>query len=384
MKKAFTVRLLACIALALPVVALAQIKIGVTISETGPQASLGIPEKNTVAMLPREIGGKKVEYIVLDDASDTTQTVTNTRKLISEEKVDAIIGSTTTPNTLAMLDVVAEGHTPTISLASSSRLVDPMDAKRAWMFKSAHSDSMIASAVLAHMVDKGVKNIAFIGFNNALGESFWQEISKFAELRQVKVVASERFSPSDNSVTAQVLKVMAAKPDAVVIGASGTPAALPARALKERGYKGLVYFNHGVSNSDFLKLCGKDCEGAYVATAPVIVAHQLPADHPARKLASEFADKYEAKYGKDSVSIFAAYTWDAGLWLGKAIPEALKHGQPGTPAFRSALRDALEGLHNLPTATGITNMSAQDHAGHDQRSRVIVQIQQGGWHYAGQ
>ena len=111
--------------------AVAQIKIGVTISSTGPAASLGIPEKNAIALLPREIGGKKVEYVILDDASDTNTTVTNTRKLIAEEKVDAIIGSTTTPNSLAMVDVVAEGRTPAISLASSNRIIEPMDANRA-------------------------------------------------------------------------------------------------------------------------------------------------------------------------------------------------------------------------------------------------------------
>lgn len=364
--------------------ALAQIKIGVTISATGPQASLGIPEKNTVAMLPTEIGGRKVEYIVLDDASDTTQAVTNTRKLITEEKVDAIIGSTTTPNTLAMLEFVADAKTPIVSLASSSRIVEPMDAKRAWVFKAAHSDSMIGSAIVSHMLDQGVKTIAFIGFNNAMGESFHQEIAKFAELRKLKMVADERFAPGDASVTAQVLKIMAAKADAVVIGASGTPAAMPARSLAERGYKGVVYFNHGVSNSDFLKVCGKDCEGAYVATGPVIVARQLSADHPTKKLTTDFASRYESLHGKDSVSVFAAYAWDAGIWLGKAIPEALKKGQPGTVEFRSALRDALEGMRDVATATGVTNMSRSDHAGHDQRSRVMVQVRQGAWHYVAQ
>ena len=181
--------------------AFAQIKIGVTVSSTGPAASLGIPEKNTVELLPREIAGKKVEYIVLDDASDTTTTVTNVRKLISEDKVDAIIGSTTTPNSLAMLPVLGEGKTPAITLASSSRIVEPMDANRSWMFKTPQSDVMMATAIAENMSNAGVKTMAFIGFNNALGEAFYTEVAKYAELKNIKVVASERFSPTDTSVT---------------------------------------------------------------------------------------------------------------------------------------------------------------------------------------
>src|SRR5436309_7132871 len=228
----------------------AQIKVGVTISSTGPAASLGIPEKNAIAMLPREIAGTKVDYVVLDDASDTTQAVTNTRKLISEEKVDVIIGSTTTPNSLAMLGVIGEGKTPAISLASSNRIIEPMDANRSWMFKTPQTDTMMAIAIAEDMVRAGVKTVGFIGFSDALGESFRVEISKFAELKKIKVVATENYSRNDTSVVGQVLKLIAANPDAIVVGASGTPAALPPKTLVERGYKGRIYHNHGVANSD--------------------------------------------------------------------------------------------------------------------------------------
>ncbi len=359
--------------------ALAQVKIGVTISATGPAVSLGIPEKNTIALLPKTIAGKSVEYIVLDYASDTSAAVANTRRLTTEFKVDAIIGSTTTPNSLAMTDTVAETGTPTISLASSARIIEPMSEKKAWVFKTPQTDTMMVLAILEHAARRGMKTMAYIGFSDALGEAFYAEFEKFASLRKISIVASERYASRDTSVTAQVLKLLASHPDMVVIGASGTPALLPARVLAERGYKGSLYFNHGVANNDFLRLGGKDIEGAFVPTSPVVVAASLPADHPARAQALDYVKRYEAVYGAGSVSAFGAYTWDAGLLLAQAIPVALKTAAPGTPEFRSALRQALEGVRDLPLSNGVSNMSRNDHLGLDQRARVIVRVEGGKW-----
>ena len=362
---------------ALPVSA--QIRIGLTLSTTGPAVSLGIPEKNTVALLPKTIGGKSVEYIVFDDASDTTAAVANTRRLTVEDKVDAIIGSTTTPNSLAMTDTVAESGTPTISLASSARIIEPMNAKKAWVFKTPQTDTMMVLAILEHAAKRSMKTMAYIGFSDALGEAFYAEFEKFAAVRKISIVANERFASRDTSVTAQIIKLTATNPDMVVIGASGTPAVLPAKALAERGYKGSVYFNHGVANNDFLRVGGKDVEGAFVPTSPVIVAAALPADHPAKAQAVDYVKRYEAMYGPGTVSAFRAYTWDAGLLLSQAIPVALKTAQPGTREFRAALRDALEAVHDLKVSNGLTNMSKNDHLGLDQRARVIVRIVGGKW-----
>lgn len=366
-------------ALALASVAQAQVKIGVTVSATGPAASLGIPEKNTVAMCPKTIAGKTVEYIVLDDATDTTLAVQNTKKLIGESAVDAIIGSTTTPNALAMIDVAAEGETPVISLASSARIIEPVDAKKSWIFKTPQTDVMMAGAILEHMANTDVRTLGYIGFNDALGEAFFAEIDKAAAARRIPLAASERFAPKDTSVTGQALKLIAAKPDAIVIGASGTPAALPARTLIEQGYKGRLYFNHGVANNDFLRVGGKDVDGGFVPTSPVIVASQLADSHPAKKRALEYVRMYEATQGAGSVAAFGSYTWDACLELANAIPQALKTAQPGTREFRRALRDALEETKGLEVTNGAVNMSKTDHLGLDSRARVMVQIQNGKW-----
>ena len=357
----------------------ADINVGVTLSATGPAASLGIPEKNTVALLPATIAGQKVNYIVFDDASDTTTAVKNTRKLIAENKVDVVIGSTTSPNSLAMIDVVAEAETPMIAMAASSRIIEPMDGKRYWVFKTPQNDAQMATAIVQHMLDNNVKTVAYIGFADAYGEGWWNEFSKIAEARKIQIVANERFNRSDTSVTGQVLKTIAAKPDAVLIGGAGTPAALPQKSLKEKGYKGMMYQTHGVANADFLRVCGKDCEGTFLPAGPVLVAAQLPDSNPIKKVALEYVTKYEAANGKGTVSTFGAHAWDASKLLVNAVPAALKKGQPGTPEFRKALRDALENTRNLTAAHGVFNMSPQDHLGFDQRSRVTVKIDGGNW-----
>ena len=380
MKLKLTLSLLAAALLGAPL-AHADVNVGVTLSATGPAASLGIPEKNTIALMPQTIGGQKINYIVLDDASDTTQAVSNTRKLITESKVDIVLGSTTTPNSLAMIDVVAENQTPMISMAASARIVEPVDAKRRWVFKTPQNDIMMSLAIATSMANAGVKTVGFIGFADAYGEGWYQEFSKAASLKGLTIVASERYARADTSVTGQVLKIVGAKPDAVLVAGSGTPAVLPQRALKERGYAGKYYQTHGVANNDFLRVGGKDVDGTWLPSGPVLVAAELPLNHPVRKTALDYVTKYEAAHGKGSVSTFGAHAWDAGLLMQAAVTQALKKAQPGTPEFRSALRDALENVKELHGAHGIFNMSPTDHLGLDQRARVMVKIENGAWKY---
>ena len=368
-------------ALAASTLAHADVNVGVTLSATGPAASLGIPEKNTIALMPQTIGGEKINYIVLDDASDTTTAVSNTRKLITENKVDIVLGSTTTPNSLAMIDVISEAQTPMISMAASARIVEPVDAKKKWVFKTPQNDIMMSLAIATSMADAGIKTVGFIGFSDAYGEGWSQEFSKAAALKGLTIVVSERYARTDTSVTGQVLKIVAAKPDAVLVGASGTPAVLPQRALKERGYAGRYYQTHGVANNDFLRVGGKDVEGTLLPAGPVLVAAQLPASNPVKKSATEYIAKYEAMYGKGSVSTFGGHAWDAGQLMQVAVANALKKTPPGTPEFRAALRDALEGAKDVNGVHGIFNMSATDHLGLDQRARVMVKIENGAWKY---
>jgi branched-chain amino acid transport system substrate-binding protein len=356
----------------------ADVTVGVTLSATGPAASLGIPERNTFQMLPTSIGGEKIRWIILDDASDTTRAVTNTRKLISEDKVDVVVGSTVTPNSLAMVDIVAEAETPMISMAASARIVDPANPATHWVFKVPQNDSLMADAIAIHMKANGVKTLGYIGFNDAYGDSWLAEIKRSAQTAGIRVVDDEKYNRNDASVTGQVLKLVAAKPDAILIGASGTPGATPEKELAARHYTGKVYQTHGVANPDFLRVCGADCNGTYLPIGPMLVYEQLPESNPVRKIAAQYITQYEEKYGKDSRTTFGGHAYDTFMLLSHAVPEALKKARPGTKEFRAALRDALESANVIGTH-GVFAMSPQDHNGLDNRARVMIRIENGKW-----
>jgi branched-chain amino acid transport system substrate-binding protein len=355
------------------------VRVGVVISETGPGASLGIPEGRSIRLLPKEFGGQPVEWIVLDDGSDTTRAVTNMRKLISDNRVDAVVGSTVTPASIAMVEVAAEQKVPTISLAGSAAIVTPVDDKRRWVFKTAQNDALMATAVADHMAAAGVKRLGIVSVSDSYGDGWLGIIRPLLEQRGIAVVADERYARTDTSVTGQALKVTSGRPDAVFIISAGTPAALPAKTLRERGFRGAMYQTHGVANADFLRVGGKDVEGTILPVGPVVVADQLAETHPSRVIARQYRDAYEAAHGAGSVSAFGSYAYDAGLLLQNAIPVALKTTQPGTPEFRTALRDALEGLKNVVYVNGTATMSATDHVGQDQNARVMAVIKDGKW-----
>jgi branched-chain amino acid transport system substrate-binding protein len=373
-------RFLAAGALAVAGAALADINVGVTLSATGPAASLGIPEKNTFELIGSpSIGGQKINFIVLDDKSDTTEAVKNIRKLIGEDKVDVIIGSTITPNSLAMRDVAAEAEVPMISMAASALIINPADPKTKWIFKTPQNDSLMADAIAVNMRANGVKTMGFIGFADAYGDSWLAEIKRSAQTAGIKIVAEEKYNRNDPSVTGQVLKLLAAQPDAILIAGSGTPAATPHKDLVARGYKGKIYQTHGVANADFLRVVGADGNGAILPAGPMLVYEQLPESNAVKKSAAEYVTRYEAKYGAGSRSTFGGHAWDAFVLLQRAIPEALKKGQPGTMAFRAALRDALENSGETPAANGVFHITAGDHNGFDNRARVIIRIDNGKW-----
>jgi branched-chain amino acid transport system substrate-binding protein len=360
----------------------AQIKVGVTISTTGPAAAIGGPSKNAMLLWPKEIAGQKVEYIILDDGSDPTNAVRNARKLTAEEKVDVIVGPNTTPNALALLDVIAETSTPMITLAASASIVEPVEGKRTWAFKIPQNDSHMSTILTQHMAENGIKTVGFIGFSDSYGEGWWREFSKLAELRKIKIVASERYARNDTSVTGQILKIMAQQPDAVLVAGSATPAVLPQKTLVERGYKGRIYQTHGIGTLDFLRVGGKDVEGTFFPTGPAVVARQLPDSNLLKKPGIELTKRYEAAYGANTMTQFSADAWGAYMLIANAVPQALKGGQPGTKPFRVALRAALESTKNLVVPQGVINMSPTDHVGLDQRSRVMGKIQGNKFTYA--
>ncbi len=356
----------------------AEIKIGVVSSSTGPIAMVGIPQKNTVPLMPTKAGGQSIRYIPLDDGSDPTASVVAVKKLISEENVDAIIGPSGSPNAMGAIQFIAEAGVPLLAPVGTATVVLPMTEQKKWVFKTTQNDALIASALLDHMAKTGVKTVGFIGTADPYGENWSKVFAEGATKKGIRIVADERFQRQDTSVTAQALKVIAARPDAVLIAAPGSPAVLPQLALVDRGYKGKFYQTHGAALPDFLKLGGKKVEGTILAASLMLVLDQVPDSHPSKKIAKGYMAAYEKAYGATPAT-FGGNMFDAGLLLEKAIPLALAKGKPGTREFRSALRDALEHTHELAATQGVYNMTPADHSGFDDRGRELITVSNGNW-----
>jgi len=356
----------------------AQMKIGVISSATGPTAVVGIPQKNSAALLPKQIGAIKVEYLVFDDASDSTQTVTLVRKLLDEEKVDAIIGPSGSPNAMGALQFVAEAKTPLLAPVGTPAVVLPMDDKKRWVFKTTQNDSLISEALVAHMAKAGVKTVGFIGLADAYGESWYRTFVPMAEKVGIKIVANERFQRVDQSVIGQVAKILSANPEVVLVAAAGGPTVLPHNTLVERGFKGTIYQTHGAATPDFVRLGGKNVEGTIMAASLMLVLDQVPDSNPSKKIATQYIADYEKLYGSKPAT-FGANVYDAGLLLQRAVPLAAQKAKPGTEEFRSALRDALESTRDLVGTQGVYNMTPEDHSGFDKRGRELMTLKNGKW-----
>ena len=359
----------------------ADINIGLVLSLTGSAASVGIPAKNTALLWPKEVAGQKVNVFMLDDASDPNNAAIAAKRLIQEHAVDLLIGSSATPTSLAVLQVAGETQTPMISLGGSNALVLPQEGMRRWAFKIPPSEEIQLKYVLENMRQAKGQKLAIVAVNNAYGETFVDVAQKMVAEFGIQIVDVERFSPNDTSVVAQTLKVIASHADAVFIVAVGTPAALPHVELKQKGYRGTIYQTQGAANNDFLRIGGKDLEGALLPVAPLLVAEQLPDSNPVKAAAITYVKLFEGKYGDGSRSLFGGLAWDAFTLFEKAAPKALKQAQPGTGEFRAALRDALEATKGLVITHGVYSMSANDHNGADSRSQVLVKIENGKWRY---
>jgi branched-chain amino acid transport system substrate-binding protein len=356
--------------------AIADIKVGIVVSASGPGSALGQPQMRTIAALPKEIGGEKVVYVPLDDESDPTKGAQNARRLVIQDGVDILIGSSLTPVTMTMLDVAMESRTPIISLAAATAIVRPMDERRRWAFKVVPNDDLMAAAILKHIASTGVKTLGYIGVSDGYGEGYYNEVSRIAPSLGMTVTSHEVYARADTSATGQALKVMATNPEAVFIASAGTPAVLPQEALRERGYAGKIFQTHGVATEEFIKLGGSSVEGVVFSGEAFTVADDLPQNDSLRLARDEFVLSYEKANGQKP-NIFGAHLWDAIALLKRAAPEALKAAKPGTPEFRLALRDELERGKDVYLNNGISTMSATDHNGYDERSAFLIRVDGG-------
>ena len=368
--------LVAASALALATAAHADITIGAVLSLTGPTSALGIPAQNEIKLWPDTIAGQKLKVIILDDATDPSQGVKNARRLITEDKIDVLLGSVTTPVAAAIAGVATEDQI--VQLAISPVALPP--GKDGWTFRMPQSTDVMSLPIIEHWKKTGVKTYGFLGYTDAYGEAWLKSIAPLAEKAGIKQVALERFARSDTSVTGQALKIVAAKPDAVLIAASGSGAAMPHRGLVERGYaQGKIYQTHGAATMDLIRVGGAAVEGSYVVSGPAVVADKLPASNASKTLGERYITDYEKVYGKGSANQFAAHLFDVYIVLEKAIPIAMKKAQPGTPEFRKALKDALETMGRTPVSQGVLSWTAQDHFGFLPETGVLLKVVKGDW-----
>ncbi|MGJ7493216.1 ABC transporter substrate-binding protein [Variovorax sp. ZT4R33] len=372
---------LATFAALLPAAQAADLKVGLSVSLSGPNSSLGVPyAKGMQAALAYkgEVNGRKIQLVVLDDGSDPTAAGRNARKLVDEEKVDVLMGTSGVPSAIAMAQVGRESKTALIGLTPI--MLDP--AENPWVMTVAQPTQLMIDAVVERMKRNGVKSVGYIGFSDAWGDLVYAALMKAAPAAGITVLGNERYARADASVTGQVLKLLALKPEAVMTGGAGTPGALPFLALQERGFKGGVYGQHGLINPDFVRVVGAAGQGALMPTGPIIVAEQLPAEHPSKKIGLDFRAVFQKVNNAPTTDAFSAYSFDGWLVFADAAARAMAKAEPGTPEFRVALRDAIFSTKELVGVHGVYSFKPGNLYGVDERARVIVKLDNGQWKLA--
>jgi branched-chain amino acid transport system substrate-binding protein len=352
-----------------------EIKIGVTAAFTGPQAAIGAPYKQTADIFPATIAGVPLKVITLDDVGDVATSVRNTKRFVEEFQVDVVLGTSSAAGIAAMMEVTTESKTPHLTLAPAAITAE----KLPWVFNVPQSVPLIVSGIVDDIKKMGPKKVGFIGFADVFGDLVFNALKQQAPAAGITIVAEERYNRNDTSATAQALKVMAANPDIVVIGAAATPSVLPQLALKDQGFKGPIYQMHGSVSRTVLQAGGKPMEGARAPTGPIMAATDLPDSNPIKKVSLDLIEKFEAKYGKGSTSPFSGYAWDCFLIIQAAVPDAMKKAKPGTPEFRAALRDSMQSGREVVGTNGVYKFTATDHYGLDERARVLVEAKGGNW-----
>ena len=377
MNKALLSVAMAAAALALPALPASaqtsEITIGISISTTGPAAALGIPERNALEFVPKEIAGVPLKIIVLDDGGDPTNATTNARRFVTESKADVIMGSATTPPTIAVSNVANEAGIPHIGLAPFP--ITPERAK--WSVDMPQPVPIMGKVLYEHMKAHNIKTVGYIGYSDSYGDLWFNDLKKQGEAMGLQIVDEERFARPDTSVAGQVLKLVAANPDAILVGASGTAAGLPQTALRERGYKGLIYQTHGAASMDFIRISGPAAEGVIMASGPVMDPEDQADSALTKKPGLALNTAYEAKYGANSRSQFAGHAYDAFQVLLRVIPVALKTAKPGTPEFRDAIRQAFLSEREIAASQGVYNFTEKDRYGLDDRSRILLTVKDG-------
>lgn len=357
----------------------AEIVVGANFSLSGPAAVLGTSFQRVLPFLPKEITGETVRYVVLDDGTDPSAAVRNVRKLVTEEHADILIGPTNAPAGYAIAPVLSELEIPMIS----GTPIELYGEKAAWFGATMTTTPEWINQIVKHMTAHGIKKIAYIGYSDTFGDQAFTFLKQIATQAGIEILLDERFARSDTSVTGQVLRIIAAQPGAVFIGASASPSVLPNVTLRDRGYTKPLYNSVVAVGPNFMRLGGAKVEGVFAASFLIPVARQLPDDHPSKKVATDFVERFEQANPKLEADGPNGEAYDAGIILNAIVPLALKQAKPGTKEFRGALRDSLYKIRELPGSLGVYNFKAGQPYGLNSRGVVMVTVKNGKWTYIG-
>lgn len=350
-------------------------KIGAIVDASGPAASLGEPERDTLKMLADElnakggINGHPVELIILDNKSLESEAVLAAKRLIDQDKVLAIIGCTQSSTSLAIVDTVTKAQVPTVSMAASAKIVTPV-TERHWVFKTAQSDIIVANKIAKYLIGKGIKNVAFLSVNNAFGDSGLVNFEKAAQANGLNILLKEKFEATDTDMTAQLAKVKASQAQATVVWAIPPAASIVTKNFRDLGIKMPLIQTHGIGNKKFLELAGTAANGVVAPMGKLLVAEQLPDSDPQKQVLLKYIADYQKRYNTRP-STFGGHAYDAFNLVVKAIEQA--------GPDRAKIRDALEQITGYAGISGVFNMSPQDHNGLGEDAMVMVEIKDGKW-----
>jgi branched-chain amino acid transport system substrate-binding protein len=349
------------------------IKIGAIFSVSGPASFLGEPERNTAQMMVDEINktggvkGRKLELIVYDTQGDATKAVQAVNRLIKNDKVVAIIGDSTTGNSMAVIPIVEKVQVPIISCAAGIKITEPV---KKWVFKTAQNDALAVMKIFEHMREQKIKKIAIITVSDGFGSSGREQLKLKAGEFGIEIISDETYGPKDTDMTAQLTKIRGTAAQAIVCWGTNPGPAVVARNAKQLGIKIPLYMSHGVSSKRFIELAGEGAEDIILPSGRVIVADQLPDKDPQKKALLSYVNNYR-KHFKVEGDHFGGHAWDAIM----LIRDAIERGD-ATPA---AIRDQLEKTKNFAGIGGVFNYSEQDHAGLTKDAFVLVQVKKGDW-----
>jgi branched-chain amino acid transport system substrate-binding protein len=357
------------------------ITVGFVTSLSGPAASIGVNyDKGMKAAYAwrSSVGGKKIKLINLDDGSDPSAATQNARKLVQQDHVDFMIGTSSAPGTNAMLAVANELKVP---FAAISPVNLPMPVEQPWGIAMPQTPALMVKVIADRMKRDGIKTAGYIGFSDSWGDLVYNGAKAAEKDGAPAITTNERYARTDTTVTAQALKVIATRPDAMLDGGSATQGALPLLELRKLGFKGPFFGTPSLLNRDFVRIGAQAAEGVQVSAGPVIVTGQLPEEHFAKKIGATFHEVFKIVNGTDADDGFSGYAFDAWVVFLKAAEVALAKAEPGTQEFRQALMDAIYANHDVAGVHAVYNFTPKSYYGVDERSLVVVKLVNGNWVY---